>query len=110
MKCTWLCVWCGSSILHSGRAGGGETWAGLAYRSCSNASVRLTVYRGKVHLLPGIAVIRAWRYETASAYDRRHNDRATTRSRTRGLFPNENVNVCLSQVCIRSLGPVIILR
>jgi len=75
MKCTWLCVYCGSSILHSGRAGGGVAWVGLAYRSCSNASVRLTVCRGKLHLLPGIAVTGAWRYETASAYDRQHSDK-----------------------------------
>ena len=96
---------CGSSILLSGRAGGGAAWAGLAYRSCSNASVRLTVCRGKLHLLPGIAVIREWRYETAPSYDRQQRQ-ATTRSRTRELFPNENVNVCLSQVHISKMRQV----
>ena len=39
-------------------------------QACGSACVG-----GKLHLLLGIAVIRAWRYETASTYDRQHSDR-----------------------------------
>jgi hypothetical protein len=103
MRCTWLCVCGGNSILLSGRAGG-EDWTrrrgtGLTYRSSSDTSVWLTIYRGKLHLRQGIALIRAWRYETEFVLHRRQSDRQKLKPGRREFSRNESVKVCLTREC-----------
>ena len=57
---------------------------------------------GGLHLRPGIAAIRAWRYEIAFAYDRKLSDRQQLDLEREDYF-RKRMLMCLSQVCISNV-------